>query len=72
MRCPGPIIADRGEEGVEDAAGLERIATSGNREFDLARRQLERRLYRIELRGALRAQLIEREAAEENLHVAET
>src|SRR6202167_6129894 len=72
MRCPGPIIADRGEEGVEDAAGLERIATSGNREFDLARRQLERRLYRIELRGALRAQLIEREAAEENLHVAAT
>src|SRR4029077_15126873 len=57
------------EKFAEHFVGLERIATAGDQHIDLIRRQLQPRLDGVERRRPVRAQLIERNAADKEFHV---
>src|ERR1700734_2356856 len=57
------------EKFAKHLVGLERVAAGVNQQVDLIRRQLQPRLDGGERRRAIRAQLIERNAADKEFHV---
>ena len=62
-------VRQRIKERAEHGTGIERIAAGRNEHIDLIRRQPEARLHGVESGRALRPQLLERDASNEELHV---